>query len=307
MTDTLSRAGARPHLPPAQRRPVHRQSRFKGKGIIPAIWGCIVIFWLMIPIGVMILFSFNKNTEDKGRARLTTSLNGFSLKWYGKLFDQPELGSSMRHSLVLGALTTLICVVIGTLMGVALGRWKFAGVGSVSLLLFANIAAPEVVLGSSLLTLFLALRIPLGLGTLLLSHVMLCVAFVVVTVRARMSGTDPSLEEASRDLGAGPITTFFKVTLPAILPAIFAGGLLAFALSIDDYIVTSFTVGGYTTFPLWVWGAKARNAGSLPPQVYVMGTIIFVIGVLLAVAGVMLPRLFDNRRDRRERKALAES
>ena len=197
---------------------------------------------------------------------------------------------SIRNSLAIAAVTTVICVVLGTLMGVALGQWKFRGSGSVNLLLFANIAAPEVVLGSALLTLFLAMRIPLGFLTLIFAHVMLCVAFVVVTVRARMAGMDPSLEEAARDLGAGPVTTFVKVTLPGIAPGVFAGGLLAFAMSIDDYIVTSFNNGATTTFPLWVWGAKERNAGSLPPQVYVMGTVIFAFGVLIAIGGVINAR-----------------
>lgn len=254
------------------------------------IWGWLVILWLMVPILVMIVFGLNKNTVDNGHARLTPELNGFSLKWYGKLFDNPELTESIRNSLIIAVVTTAICIVLGTLMGVALGRWKFRGAGSVNLLLFANIAAPEVVLGSALLTLFLAMRVPLGFLTLILAHVMLCVAYVVVTVRARMSGMNPSLEEAARDLGAGPVATFFKVTLPGILPAVFSGGLLAFAMSIDDYIVTSFNSGATTTFPLWVWGARAKNAGSLPPQVYVMGTVIFAVGVLIAIAGAINAR-----------------
>jgi spermidine/putrescine transport system permease protein len=254
------------------------------------IWGWLVILWLLTKIIVMALFSFNDNTTTNGRSRVTPNLNGFTVRWYGKLFDNPSLTESIRNSLIIAVATTAICVVLGTLMGVALGRWKFRGSGSVNLLLFANIAAPEVVLGSALLTLFLSLHIPLGFLTLILAHVMLCVAYVVVTVRARMSGLDPALEEASRDLGAGPTTTFFKVTLPSIMPAVFSGGLLAFAMSIDDYIVTSFNSGSTTTFPLWVWGAKERNAGSLPPQVYVMGTVIFAVGVLVAVIGAVNAR-----------------
>jgi spermidine/putrescine transport system permease protein len=175
-------------------------------------------------------------------------------------------------------------------MGVAMGRWRFRGAGSINLLLFANIAAPEVVLGAALLSLFLTLNIPRGYLTILIAHVMFSIAYVVVTVRARMSGLDPALEEAARDLGAGPIVTFFRVTLPMIMPGVLAGALLTFALSIDDYIITSFNNGSTQTFPLWVYGATQRNAGSVPPQVNVMGTLIFAFGVIVAVVGALASR-----------------
>jgi spermidine/putrescine transport system permease protein len=165
-----------------------------------------------------------------------------------------------------------------------MGKYRFRGSGSVNLLMFANIAAPEVVLGSALLSMFLALNINRGYWTILIAHVMFSIAYVVVTVRARMAGMDPALEEAARDLGAGPFTTFFRITLPMIMPGVLSGGLLVFALSIDDYIITSFNNGNTLTFPLWVYGAFQRNAGSVPPQVNVMGTIIFGFGVLVALA-----------------------
>ena len=263
-----------------------RRRRSARKGWLLPTWGWLVIVWLSSPIVVMIVFGFN---DGNGRA-VSTHWNGFTVKWYQQLFAYNDLTDALRNSITIALLTTLISVVLGTLMGVALGRWKFRGVASVNLLLFANIAAPEVVLGAALLSLFLTLNIPLGYVTILLAHVMFSLAYVVVTVRARMSGMDPSLEEAARDLGAGPIVTFFRVTLPVIAPGVMAGGLLAFAMSIDDYIITSFNNGSTQTFPLWVYGAAQRNGGSVPPQVNVMGTIIFAFGVVVAVGGAVANR-----------------
>ncbi|MCW2497748.1 ABC transporter permease [Jatrophihabitans sp.] len=262
---------------------VHKPKR---KGFLLPIWGWLVILWLSSPIVVMIVFGFNDGT---GRAT-STKWNGFTFKWYQNLFSISDLTTALGNSITIAIFTTLIAVVLGTLMGVALGRWKFRGAGSVNLLLFANIAAPEVVLGAALLSLFLTLNIPRGYVTILLAHVMFSIAYVVVTVRARMSGLDPSLEEAARDLGAGPLVTFFRVTLPLIAPGVSAGALLAFAMSIDDYIITSFNNGSTQTFPLWVYGAAERTGGSVPPQVNVMGTLIFAFGVIVAVGGAVANR-----------------
>ncbi|HEY8302112.1 MAG TPA: ABC transporter permease [Jatrophihabitans sp.] len=255
----------------------------KRRGVLLPIWGWLVILWLASPIIVMIVYGFN---DGNGKA-VSTTWNGFTLKWYQHLFVYSDLTSALVNSITIALLTTAISIVLGTLMGVALGKYRFRGTGSVNLLLFANIAAPEVVLGAALLTLFLTLNIPRGYSTILIAHVMFSVAYVVVTVRARMAGLDPALEEAARDLGAGPIATFFRVTLPMIWPGVLAGGLLAFAMSIDDYIITSFNNGQTQTFPLWVYGAFQRNGGSVPPQVNVMGTLIFAFGVLVAVTGAV--------------------
>lgn len=263
-----------------------RPRRRVGRGWLLPIWGWVVILWLSSPIIVMIVFGFN---DGNGRG-VSTHWNGFTAKWYQQLFGYSDLTDAVVNSVTIALATTAIAVVLGTLMGVALGRFRFRGTGSVNLLLFANIAAPEVVLGAALLSLFLTLNIPRGYGTILIAHVMFSIAYVVVTVRARMAGLDPALEEAARDLGAGPLTAFFRVTLPGIMPGVLAGGLLAFALSIDDYIITSFNNGSTQTFPLWVYGAAQRNAGSVPPQVNVMGTIIFAFGVLVAVSGAVASR-----------------
>ncbi len=269
-------------------RPVpsgRRRRRPHGGWLLP-LWGWLVILWLASPIAVMIVFGFN---DGNGRAT-SVKWQGFTFKWYRNLFAYNDLTHALVNSITIAVLTTVISVVLGTLMGVAMGKYRFRGGASVNLLLFANIAAPEVVLGAALLSLFLTLNISRGYLTILLAHVMFSVAYVVVTVRARMAGLDPSLEEASRDLGAGPLTTFFRVTLPGISPGIMAGALLAFAMSIDDYIITSFNNGGTQTFPLWVYGAAERTGGSVPPQVNVMGTLIFAFGVLAAVIGAVAAR-----------------
>ena len=280
--EALERAFEDDHRPAPARR---GRRRVRGGWLLP-FWGWVVILWLSSPIIVMIVFGFN---DGNGKVN-TPKWQGFTFKWYGRIFDYNDLTTALVNSITIALATTAIAVVLGTLMGVAMGKYRFRGVGSVNLLLFANIAAPEVVLGAALLSLFLTLNIPRGYVTILIAHVMFSVAYVVVTVRARMAGLDPALEEAARDLGAGPFVTFFKVTLPIIMPGVLAGGLLAFALSIDDYIVTSFNNGATQTFPLWVYGAAQRTGGSVPPQVNVMGTLIFGFGVLVAVIGAVASR-----------------
>ena len=262
-----------------QPTPSPRRDR-KRRGLLLPIWGWLVILWLCAPIIVMIVYGFN---DGNGR-QVSTNWKGFTFKWYENLFVYSDLTDAIVNSITIALACTAISVVLGTLMGVAMGKYRYRGAGSVNLLLFANIAAPEVVLGSALLSMFVAANIARGYETILIAHVMFSIAYVVVTVRARMAGLDPALEEAARDLGAGPFTTFFRVTLPVIMPGVIAGGLLVFTLSIDDYIITSFNNGNTLTFPLWVYGAFQRNGGSVPPQVNVMGTIIFGFGVLVAVS-----------------------
>ena len=256
---------------PVRRRAGRRRAR---RAVLP-IWSWLVIFWLSSPIIVMIIFGFN-NT----RGKYNIQWQGFTLRWYRQLFAVPDLTSALKTSLTISVIVTVIATALGTLMGLALGRRHFRGSGSVNLLMFANIAAPEVVLGAALLSLFLTVGVPRGYWTIVIAQVMFSIAYVAVTVRARVAGLDPSIEEAARDLGAGPAATFFKVTLPMITPGVMAGALLTFALSIDDYIITSFNSGSTVTFPLWVYGASRVG---VPPQVNVMGTLIFAGGVLLAL------------------------
>jgi spermidine/putrescine transport system permease protein len=260
---------------------VRKPKRKYGRWILP-LWGWAVIVWLSLPIIVMIVFGFNDTT-----GKFNIRWQGFTLHWYRDLFDIDDLTTALVNSIEIAIITTIIATILGTFLGIALGRYRFRGSGSVTLLMFANIAAPEVVLGAALLSMFLTLGVPRGFWTIVVAHVMFSLAYVAVTVRARMAGMDQSLEEASRDLGAGAVVTFWKVTLPSIMPGVMAGALLAFALSIDDYIITSFNAGNTVTFPLWVYGASRTG---VPPQVNVMGTLIFLFGVILAITGAVMNR-----------------
>jgi spermidine/putrescine transport system permease protein len=279
---TLTTEVTRAPEPAAPRvTPARRPRRRYGRWILP-LWGWAVIAWLSLPIIVMIVFGFNDTT-----GKFNIKWQGFTLHWYRDLFAIPDLTTALENSIKIALITTVAATILGTFLGIALGRYRFRGSGSVTLLLFANIAAPEVVLGAALLSMFLTLGVPRGFWTITIAHIMFSLAYVAVTVRARMAGMDQSLEEAARDLGAGPVSTFLRVTLPGILPGVMSGALLAFALSIDDYIITSFNAGNTLTFPLWVYGASRVG---VPPQVNVMGTIIFLFGVIAAMAGAITSR-----------------
>ncbi len=235
----------------------------------------LVIAWLVLPVLVMIAFGFN---DTPGRYNQTWE--GFTLKWYGRVFTIHELTGALVISLVVAVMTMLVAGALGTGIGYALGRYRFRGSGALNLIMFATISAPELVMGASLLTLFVSLGVGLGVGTITIAHIMFSISFVAVVVRARVLTLDRSIEEAAADLGADPWQTFWLVTFPIIRPAVASGMMLAFALSIDDFVVTNFTAGTTVTFPLWIWGATRVG---LPPQVNVMGTLIFLTGVLIAV------------------------
>jgi spermidine/putrescine transport system permease protein len=236
----------------------------------------------MLPIFVMILFGFN---DTKGRFNF--AWQGFTFRWYRELFDIPDLTTALKNSLSIALVSTIAATILGTMIALALGRYVFRGKGTLNLLMFMNIATAEVVLGGSLLALMVTLDIARGYTTILVAHIMFTVAYVAITVEARLEGFDRSLEEAAQDLGATPWTAFWKVIFPLVSPGIMAGALLAFALSIDDYVITSFVAGQTTTFPVWVYGASRLG---IPAQVNVMGTLIFLIGVLLAIANVIYQR-----------------
>jgi spermidine/putrescine transport system permease protein len=270
MTATVDHTAA-PAQPEA---PAPRRSRIRG-GRILYVYTWIVIAWLILPIFVMILFSFN---DTKGR--FNQSWEGFTLKWYGRVFDIDELTRALIISVLIALVTMIVAGALGTGIGYALGRYAFRGAGSLNLVMFATISSPELVMGASLLTLFVSLGFGLGVGTITIAHIMFSISFVAAVVRARVLTLDGSLEEAAADLGATPWTTFWRISFPLILPAIFSGMLLAFALSIDDFVVTNFTAGTTVTFPLWIWGSTRVG---IPPQVNVMGTLIFLTGVLIAV------------------------
>jgi spermidine/putrescine transport system permease protein len=276
-------------------RSTKRWTRF----ILPT-YTTLFILYLVVPIAVMIIFSFNTPT-----GRYNIKWEHASLQAWRDLFSFPDLTSAIKLTLTIAFLATIISTVLGSFLGLALGRYRFRGSGAVNFVIFLAIASPEIVLGSSLLSMFVNARVPLGFLTILLAHIMFCVSFVAITVRARVSGMDRSLEEAAGDLGADPRTTFFKVTLPIILPGVIAGGLLAFALSIDDFVITNFVAGSKTTFPLWVYGATRQG---IPVQVNVMGTILFLFGILVVVGQLTASRLklrSDNKRVEEDRARMA--
>jgi len=260
-----------------------RTPKRKWAPIILRSYTALGILYLILPIALMIMYSFNKTNAE----RVVLKWQGFTTEWYhpAALFSIGDLTQALLLSLEIAVLSTILAVVLGTPIALALVRYHYRGKGTTDAIMFLNIAAPEIVMGAALLSFFVTLNVPRGFGTILISHVMFNIAFVVVTVRARMTGFDRAMEEAAQDLGAGPWTTFQKVTLPLIWPGILAGALLAFALSIDDFVITNFVAGTDTTFPLWVYGSAKVGT---PPQVFVMGTLIFVAGVVLATSGYVL-------------------
>jgi spermidine/putrescine transport system permease protein len=243
-------------------------------------YALLAFAYLMLPIVVVVLFSFN---DPAGRFNYTWQ--GFTLDSWKNPLGVPGLEEAMRTSLEVAALAALAATALGTLISLALVRYRFRGRGSTNLLIFLPMSTPEVVLGASLLALFLNLGVARGFWTIFIAHVMFCISFVVVTVKARLVGFDRSLEEAAMDLGATPLVTFIRVTLPLIAPAILAGALIAFALSIDDFVITNFNAGQTVTFPVYVWGAARVG---VPPQVNVIGTLIFVIALGVMLVNVAL-------------------
>jgi spermidine/putrescine transport system permease protein len=249
-------------------------------------YATLALLYLFLPIGVVIAFSFN---NPKGRFNFTW--DGFTLKNWTHPFGVPGIGSALRLSLEIAAIASIVATVMGALMALSLARYAFRGRGLVNTLIFLPMTTPEIVMGSSLLTLFLNQNVATGFGTILIAHIMFNISYVVVTVKARLAGFDRHLEEAAMDLGADQWVTFRKVTLPLIAPGVMAAGLLAFALSIDDFVITYFNAGSTITFPLFVWGS-ARVA--TPPQINVIGTLIFVV----AVGGMLANIMVQNRRAR---------
>jgi spermidine/putrescine transport system permease protein len=243
------------------------------------IFGVLALVYLMLPIAVVVAFSFN---DPAGRFNYTWQ--GFTTEHWRSPFGPPFLGEAVGTSIKVAVVATIVSVVLGTLVALALVRYHFRGRGATNLLIFVPLTAPEIVLGASLLTLFLNLGTALGFWTIVLAHIMFCISFVVVTVRARLVGFDRHVEEAAMDLGANEYVTFFRITLPLIAPGILAGALLAFSLSIDDFVITSFNSGTTETFPLYVWSQAQRG---VPAEVNVIGTMIFVVAIVLMLANIL--------------------
>ncbi|HEY9495998.1 MAG TPA: ABC transporter permease [Intrasporangium sp.] len=246
-----------------------------------------VLAYLLVPNVVVAVFSFN---DPAGR--FNYSFNEFSTEGWTNPCGTVGICDSVGLSLRIGITASLVATILGTMIAFALGRYRFQGRSSTNLLIFMPMATPEVVMGSSLLTLFLMMGVPTGPTAILIAHIMFCISFVVVAVKARVATLDPRLEEAAADLGATPFQTFLRVTLPLSAPGIAAGALLAFSLSFDDYIITNFNASPSSiTFPMYVWGAAARG---VPIQVYVIGTMMFLIALTVVIAG----QIISNRRNR---------
>ena len=263
------------------------KKRHLGRLVLPT-YSWLVIAYLVFPIAVMIIYSFNK--VHAGLQMVSFAWNGATLQWYHQWSNLPGLTSSFWLSIKLGIVSTAISTVLGTLLAIALVRYRppqFRGKTIVEQVLFTNIAAPEIVMGASLLGVFVTYNIARGFLTLVLAHVMFSVAYVTVTVRARLAGFDRALEEAAYDLGAKPLSTFRLVTLPLIMPGVLAGALMAFALSIDDFVTSNFVSGTNAPFPVYIYGATRVGT---PPQVFVFGTAIFVVGIGLAIASLFLTK-----------------
>jgi spermidine/putrescine transport system permease protein len=250
-----------------------------------------VTAYLILPVAVMILFSFNDPT---GRSNL--NWREFSLGAWLNPLGRPGLSDAVRNSLFVAVVSTVVATTFGTLIGLALARYSFRGRSATNILIFLPMSTPEIVLGASLLTTFVAsvqlpipegVVFPLSIRTILIAHIMFNISYVVVTVKARLANFPRHLEEAAMDLGANEWTTFWKVTFPLILPGVIAAALLAFSLSIDDYVITAFTSGQTQTFPIYIYGSQLRG---IPVQVNVIGTIIFVTAVGLVVLSTLWQR-----------------
>jgi spermidine/putrescine transport system permease protein len=299
MTTTTAPAPSRPSALTRFARTVDRYGLW--------VYTFLAVGYLLVPIVVMIVFSFNKPD-----GKFNFVWKEFSIDAWLSPLARPGLAEALGTSLIVAFMATLAATALGTLIALALVRYQFRGRTGASLFIFIPMATPEIVMGASLLTLFVGtasdepwrsiipagIFYPLGFNTILIAHVLFLISFVVVTVRARISGFDRRLEEAAMDLGANEWTTFWRVTFPLIFPGILAASLLAFSLSIDDFIVTNFTSGLTNTFPVWIWGTIRNN---LPVQVNVIGTIIFMTAVGIVVFGTIWSRRHDLREQRMAR------
>lgn len=246
--------------------------------------GLLTLAYMILPNLVVMVFSFNK---PKGR--FNYAWQKFSLDAWKDPCGVADLCGSLTLSFQIAVWATIGATVLGTMIAFALVRYRFRARGAINSLIFLPMAMPEVVMAASLLTLFLNMGAELGFWTVLIAHIMFCLSFVVTAVKARVMSMDPKLEEAARDLYAGPVQTFVRVTLPIAAPGIAAGALLAFALSFDDFIITNFNAGSSVTFPMFVWGSAQRGT---PVQINVIGTAMFAVAVLMVIGG----QLVSNRR-----------
>jgi len=258
----------------------HRTSRWFSRNLI-RIYAGLAFIYLFIPVAYTFVFSFN----NAGKSNLVWQ--GFTLDNWKNPCGAPQVCESVANSLKIGVLSTVVATILGTMIAFAIGRHKFKGRTTTNLLIFLPMATPEVVLGASLLAMFLNLRINPGFWTVVIAHVMFCISFVVVTVKARIASLDPKLEQAAMDLYANERETFRYVTLPLVMPGIAGAALLAFSLSFDDFIITNFNSGVVSTFPKFVYVSAARG---IPAQANVIGSAMFFIALIIVIVGQVVSR-----------------
>jgi spermidine/putrescine transport system permease protein len=244
-----------------------------GKWLLP-LYAALALIFLLVPIVYTFVFSFNASVKSN------IVWKGFTLRNWTNVCDAQGVCAAFGTSIVVGIAATVIATALGTLMAIALVRYRFRARSLISLLLFLPMATPEVVLGAGLAAQFLSAGIPKGLGTIIIAHALFCISFVVVTVKARVASLDPALEEAGRDLYGSPFQVFWKITFPLLLPGITAAALLSFALSFDEFIITRFNNGGVETFPVFVYTAAARG---MPPEANVIASAVFILALVLVV------------------------
>lgn len=248
----------------------------------PALWlriyALLAFAYIYFPILILIIFSFNTQ-------KINVRWEGFTLHWYGMLFNDQNVILATRNTLIIAFTSTIVSTIIGTLAALALQRYRFPGYGAAESLLYVPVIIPEVVMGISLLAFFASIGMTLGLGTITLSHIAFNIPFVTLVVRARLHGFDKSIEEAAMDLGANELTTFWRVTLPTIMPGVLSGALLAFTLSLDDYVITYFTAGpGSTTLPLRIF-SMVRFA--VTPEVNALSTLwVLTVFIVLLIGQI---------------------
>jgi spermidine/putrescine transport system permease protein len=282
----LEEPTAPPAPAPAAQRPASgRGDRARNWAL--GAWSALALLYLFIPVFIVVLFSFNDN---KGRFNFTWQ--GFTLRHWQHPFQDPDLAKALTTSLEVALISTAIATALGTFMAMALVRYRFRGRTTVDFFVFMPLSSPEVVLGAALLGLFLTLNVNTGFVTIVIAHVMFCVSYVVVTVKARLEGMDRHIEEAAMDLGATEWTTFRKITLPMIAPGVAAAAMLAAALSIDDYVITSFNAGQTQTFPLFIFGATRQG---VPAEVNVLATMLLVVVLVLMGLNVLVQRALSKR------------
>ncbi len=255
-------------------------------------WSGVVVAFLFAPIFVVVLFSFNEPGRKLANGTWVTGRYNykwgrFSLNAWKEWNAYPGLTSAFYRSIRIALVVVLISTILGTLMSLALVKYRFKGKGIVNMLLILPLTMPEIVLGFSLLTLFVTANVSRGVITIVIAHVMFCVSYITTTVKARIRGFDWRLEEAAADLGANPWRTFTRVTFPIISPGIAAAALLTFALSLDDFIITYLNSGRVETFPIKIWITKRS---SIPPQINVFGTVVLLVSLVLSVSGFLAQR-----------------